>query len=273
MRRAAERGAALFVTFLLMLVISALAFGVGILSFNSVQTGKSQLLDKQALYVAEAGWQRARQAMAAGTWTPSSAGTTYTESFGSGEYAVTLTHNSDNTYTISSAGYVPSQAAAASRRRVVETGLTVGAGGENLSLDNATASASSTNGSQSASKAIDDDTGTYWEAGTTGSNQWLRLDFDDATSLSYLVLTENNNNIDALTVEYSSDGSSWTTAPALSAIESPSKTWHMAFTATSARYFQAKFTSVSSGQRASVKEFEAYASSTFNTPLTYSTQW
>ena len=75
-----QRGAALFLTFLVMLVLSGLALAVGMFSRNSMQTGTSQLLDKQAWYIAEAGWQRARQALSVGTWAAaSSAGNTYTE--------------------------------------------------------------------------------------------------------------------------------------------------------------------------------------------------
>ena len=96
--------------FLLMLVLSGLALAVGVLGHNSLVSGGSQLLDKQAFYVAEAGWQRARQQLVAGNWTAaSSPGNTYTESFGAGEYRVTIVDNGDGTDTITSEGYVPSQ--------------------------------------------------------------------------------------------------------------------------------------------------------------------
>ncbi len=57
-----ERGAVLLLTFLMMLMLSGLAVAVSMLSQNSLVTGKSQQLDKQAFYVAQAGLERGRQA-------------------------------------------------------------------------------------------------------------------------------------------------------------------------------------------------------------------
>ena len=90
-RSSATRGVALLVTFLLMLVLSGLALAVGVFSHNSLVGSKAELLDKQAFYIAEAGRQRARQALVASTWLAAAApGNTYTESFGTGEYRVTV---------------------------------------------------------------------------------------------------------------------------------------------------------------------------------------
>lgn len=260
-------------TFLIMLVLAGLALAVGTFARNSQLTGTSQLLDKQAFYVAEAGWQRARQALSVGTWVPApSPGSSNTETFGAGTYTVTIVHNADNTYTITSNGYVPTQATPAAQRQVVESAVTVSASGANLSLGE-TASASSTNGSNTAAKAIDGSASTQWEANNTGNNEWLSLDYGSATSVTFMKLTEKDNRINTITVEYSSNGSSWTTVPGLSAIESPSKTWQVAFSATSAQYFRVKFTDVNSGKKPNIKEWESYASSTFSQGTSYSTSW
>ena len=77
-----KHGAALMLTFLLMLVLSGFALGAGIYSHNSMVSGKSYLEDKQALYIAEAGLERARQQIEAGNWSAaSSPGNEYNESF------------------------------------------------------------------------------------------------------------------------------------------------------------------------------------------------
>ncbi len=268
-----RRGATLLVTFVMMLVLSGLAVAAAIFSRNSLLTGQSQLLDKQAFYIAEAGWQRARQALSIGTWVPApSPGSSNTETFGAGTYTVTIVHNADNTYTITSNGYVPNASTPAAQRQVVESAVTVSASGTNLSLGE-TASASSTNGSNIAAKAIDGSPSTYWEANNTGNNEWLSLDYGSATSVTFMKLTEKDNRINTITVEYSSNGSTWTAVPNLSAMESPSKTWQVAFSATSAQYFRVKFTNVDSGKKPNIKEWESYASSTFSQGTSYSTSW
>lgn len=271
-RLARERGAALLLTFLMMLMLTGLAAAAGIFSQNSVAAAKAHVLDRQAFYLAEGGWQRARQALAAGTWVPAvSPGTTYTESFGAGTYAVTLVHNTDNTYTMTSSGYVPNQTTPAARRQVSESSVTVSPSGTNLSLAG-TASASSTNGSNVASRANDGSSSTRWEAGTADNNQWLQLDYGSATTTSYFVLTEKDNRINAISVDYSSDGSSWTAASSVSAVESPSKTWQIAFATITAQYVRVNFTDVDSGKKPNVKEWESYASTTFDQG-TYATSW
>ena len=254
-----QRGMALFLTFLLMLVLSGLAMAVGVFSYNSMQTGKSTLLDKQAYYVAEAGWQRARQALVAGTWVAAaSPGNTYTESFGAGEYQVTIVDDGGGSYTVTSNGYVPSQATTSAKRQVLESALTVtSSDGTNLSLT-ATASASSESGSNTASKAKDGDNSTKWKANNNGDG-WLVMDHSSATTLNKIVIEEDAN-ITGVTIEYSDNNSTWTTASGLSVIESPSETWTATFTATSHRYFRASI-SASSSKKPSVKEMQDYNSS------------
>lgn len=268
------RGAALFITFLLMLIFAGLAAAIGIFAHNSQWTGKSALLDKQAYYIAEAGWQRARQALVAGTWAAAaSPGNSYTESFGTGEYAVAIVDNGGGKYTITSAGYVGNATTYAARRQLVEDELSVTASnGTNKSLT-ATASASSTNGSNAASKAKDDDTGTKWRANTNGSGQWLKMDHGSATTLDKIVILEDDN-INGVTVERSSDNSSWTTASGLSVIESPSKTWTCAFTEASYQYWRATFTASGSSDKVAVKEMQDYDSSISSLGAgTVSTAW
>ncbi len=274
-----ERGAVFFLTFLMMLVLVGMATGVAIFSQNSLLTGKTYQADKQAFYVAEAGWQRARQALSVGTWSPGlcTSGSPCTETFpGSGtaigQYQVSIAHNGDNTYTVTSSGYTPNATTYAAKRQLTENTVSISPSGTNLSLA-ATASSSSNNGSShAASKANDGDSSSYWEAGTKGPNEWLKMDLGSNQTVSVIWLYEKNNNIDDLTVEYSTNDSTWTTVPSLSKVESPSKTWLIAFTATSARYFRATFTSVDSSKQASVKEYELYGASTYGSgPLT--TQW
>lgn len=272
-----SRGAALLTTFLMMIVLSGLALAVGVVSHNSLVGGRSQLLDKQAFYIAEAGWQRARQALSAGTWSAAaSPGNTYTESFGAGEYRVTLVENggSPTTYTITAEGYVPNQTVTVAKRKVVETAVPVTLGsGTNLSLS-ATASASSSSGSNTPNKANDDNNGTRWESGTNGSGSWLSMDYGGATTLDTVVVQEHNN-IDGLTIEWSDNGSSWTAASGLSVVESPNKTWTATFTATSHQYFRSQFTNVPSSKAAAVKEMESYytaAAPSFGTG-DVTTQW
>ena len=271
-RLQATRGAALFLTFLLMLVLSGLALAIGVFSNNSMQTGKSELLDKEAYYVAEAGWQRARQAIVAGTWVAAaSPGNTYTESFGAGEYQVTIVDNVAASYTITSNGYVPSQANTAAKRKVLESQFTVTfSDGTNLSLT-ATASASSVNGGNTANKANDGNDGTMWQAGDDG-NGWLVMDHGSAVTLSKIVVNENNN-ITGVTVEYSDNNSTWTTPSGLSVIESPSKTWTATFTSTSHRYFRASV-SAASNKKPAVKEMQDYNSSVSSLGAgSVTTQW
>ena len=256
-----QRGAALFITFLVMLVLSVLAMAAGVFSHNSLMTGRSQSLDKQAFYVAQAGIQRARQQLIAGNWTAaSSPGNTYTESFGAGEYQVTIVDNGSSLYTITSGGYVPTQSSYRARRQLSEANISVSSSnGTNKSLT-ATASASSSNGSNTPDKANDGSNSTNWEAGTNGSGEWLAMDHGSATSLDKIIVKEQNF-IDGVAIEYSDNGSAWTAVSGLSVVESPSKTWTATFTETSHRYFRSVLTASSSSKKVSIDEMQNYDSS------------
>ena len=269
-----EQGAILFLTFLMMVVLAGLALAVGVFSQNSLVTGKSQSLDKQAFYIAEAGLQRARQAIVAGTWTAApSPGNVYTESFGTGEYQVTVVDNGNSTDTITSDGYVPSQTTTVAKRKAVASNVSVST---NLSLNpNVIASASSSKGSDTPDQAKDGNTSTTWQANTNGSGSWLALDFQTTPTLDKIVIKEDNN-IDGLTIEWSDDSSSWTAPSGLSVVESPAKTWTATFTATSHRYFRSRLTSVPSNKKAAVQEMESYNTVSNTVSLsrgTLTTQW
>ena len=268
-----EQGAALVVTFFMMLILAGLALAVGVFSQNSLVGGRSQLLDKQVFYIAEAGWQRARQALVAGTWTAAtSPGNTYTEAFGAGQYQVTVVDNGNGTYTITSNGYVPSQSAAIAKRKVAETAVTATvSNGTNRSLA-ATGSASSSSGPHTAAKANDGDTGTNWQSSTKGSGSWLAMDYGSASTLSTIIIKENDA-INGLSIEWSDDASSWTTASGQSVVESPSKTWTATFTAASHRYFRSNFTDVPSNKKAAVDEMESYNATVSLGTAPVTTQW
>lgn len=257
-RASAERGAALYATFLMLFMLAGLALAASTFARNGLTIGRTSLADTQALYLAEAGWQRARQALVAGTWTAAaSPGNSYSEALGPGEYGVTIVDDGGGEYTVTSAGYVPTAAAAQSRAQLSMSGVTVtSSDGTNYSLT-ATASASSTSGANVAANAKDGVTTTKWQAGSNG-NGWLRMDLGSATSLDKVVVEEDAN-ITAVSIEYSDDASTWTAPSGLSVVESPSKTWTATFTATSHRYFRASVSAASS-KKPAVKEMECYDS-------------
>lgn len=272
-----ESGAALLLTFVMMLVLAGLAAGVGIFAHNSLLTAKTQLLDQQALSVAEAGLARARQQLAAGVWNAGTctSGSPCTESFpasGSiGQYQVVITGTGP--YTITSSAYLPNAATVVAQR---QTTLGSVAAYTNLSRNpNAVASASSSRGDHTPDQAKDGSTSTNWESDTKGSGSWLAMDLQLATTLNTIVVKEDDN-IDGLTIEWSDNGSSWTAAGGLSVVESPGKTWTATFTAASHRYFRAYLTSVPSSKRAKIDELETYNTASSAVSLdrgTFSTQW
>ena len=254
--RVHERGAVLLITFLMMLMLAGLALAAAVFSQNSLVTGKSQLLDRQAFDVAEAGAQRARQAFTALalTWTANS---THTETLLSptgsqlGEYTVTISASSP--YTITSDGYVPTTAASMARRQVTLSNLTTST---NLARNpQVVATASSSNGSNTPEKARDGSTGPQWRAQTTGSGQWLKLNFQTATTVRQVVIDEDQN-ITGVTVEWSDNDSTWTAGPAPAVSGSGN---NQTYTVTFAsdvfhRYFRATFTASGGGSRVGVDE-------------------
>lgn len=253
----AERGAALLLTFLMMLVLSGLALAAGVSGHNSLIGGWGHLGDQQAFYISEAGWQRARQALVAGTWTAALApGNTYSEPFGDGAYQVTIVDNANGTYTLTADGYVPSQAQAAARRRLIESNVPATVGFPNLALA-ATADASGWQGGNLPANANDDSLGTRWECNAV-SNCWLRLDFGAATTLDRVILQEQGARIVTTpAIEHSADTSSWTAVSGASVSTSGNTVWTISFTATPPRRYVRAVLALSS-QRPRIREFEAY---------------
>lgn len=255
-----QRGAALVMTFFMLLILAGLALAVGVFSHNSLVSGRSQLTDKQAFYIAEAGLQKARQQLTTGGQSPGWGESDQT--FGAGTYTVTTTDNGDSTVTITSTGSVPNDTSPVAQRQLTESDIAVTtSGGTNLSLGGSvTAISSGATSGNPASNAKDGSTATKWEANTNGSGSYLGMDFSSATSLNQIIVKENNF-IDDLTIEHSDNGSTWTVASGLS-VSSAGKTWTANFTATSHRYFRARFTDVPSSKKASVDEFESYSTTT-----------
>jgi Tfp pilus assembly protein PilX len=258
-----HRGSVLLLTFLVMLVVAGLVAAVGWYAQSNLQSARAQWLDRRAFAIAEAGWQRARQALAAETWVASvSPGNTYTESFGGGEYTVTIVASNACTsscdYTITASAYIPNQANAIARRQLVETDLNVTVtSGTNYSLAVSTiASASSSNGTNLPALAKDGLSATKWQSGTNGSGSWLAMDYGSATTLDRIIVKEDAN-ITNLTIEWSDDGAVWN-APTGLAVSNSGKTWTANFGSTSHRYFRSRFTGVPSGRKAAVKESESY---------------
>jgi Tfp pilus assembly protein PilX len=276
-----RRGAALLLTLLMMIMLCGLALAVGVSAHNSLLTGRMALQDKQAYYIAEAGLQRARQALSAGTWAAASgSGNSYTESFGAGVYVVTIVDNAATTtvsgstdYTITSEAYIPSQSNYQARRQVHEYEADVDVSTTNYSLT-ATASASSADGSHPASNAKDGDTSTKWKAGSN-DDAWLQMDYGSAVSLDLLVTREDSNIDGIASVQYSDDGSAWTSVAGLTVTEPSSKVWHADFTAASHRYFRVTYT-IGSSKKGQVKELQSYGGSgsvTFSDDGEVTTEW
>ncbi len=287
--RARARGAALLLTFFMMLILTGVGVAVAVFAQNSLLSGRGQLLDKQAYYIAEAGWQRARQALSVGTWRAApSAGNTYNTTngdpaFGAGEYQVTLVdattpavENGDTNYTITAEGYVPNRTTPAAKRKETETTIDVTVANTNLSLAG-TATASSTSGTNTASKANDGSTGTKWQAGTKGPNEWLKLDLGSAKTVDRILIKDDGNIHATITLAYSDDNASWTTVSGTTTVESPNNSFTITFAPTVHRYLRASFPDVSSGDKVGIKEWENYDTSkrtvTYNDPGSVTTQW
>ncbi len=243
----------------MLLVLSGLALAVGVGAHNSLISGQHALQDMQAYYIAEGGWQRARQALAAGTWSAAaSPGNTYTETFGAGEYRVTVVDVGNGNYQITSNGYVPNQTATVAKRQVIEYQISVSTSDSDNYSATATASASSVNGSYTAANANDGDNATYWRANNNGNGEWLKMDYGASPPTVNRIVILENANIDGVTLQWSTDNSTWTTPSGLSIVESPSQTWTATFTAGARRYIRATFTASGSGVKVAVNEMETY---------------
>ena len=277
--RTRQRGAALLIALVFLLVLIGLATAAAIFAQNSTLTARAQLLDKQAFYIAEAGVHRGRQALTAATWTSG----THTESFGAGEYSVTITNNgscssggSGCQYTLTSDAYIPTSSSYIARRELVEANIPATVSNTNLSLT-ATASASSAASGHAASNANDDSTSSFWRANNNGNGEWLAMDHGSTTTVNQIIVLEKDNIDGISSVDYSDNGSTWTAVSGLSVVESPSKTWTADFTSTSHRYFRAVFTASGSSKKVEVEEQQHYNTASGTTTFTgsgdYTTQW
>ncbi len=272
---ASRGGAALFITFIMMLMLAGLALAIGVFSQNSLVTGQSQLLDKQAFFVGEAGQQRARQLLGTGEV---AVGCGENTTFGAGQYNVTTAIAAGGTltlgpYTITSDGYVPNDTSPLMRRQLVTSGLTPAITlGTNLSLT-ATASASSSSGGHAPGQANDGNLSTRWESNVAGAGSSLAMDHGSATAVDEIIVRERGgatDTITSLTIEWSDDGLSWTGVSCLVTLASPASGSNQVFTSRfnqeSHRFYHALFTAVPVGQRAQVLEMEDY-----NTTLAFTT--
>jgi hypothetical protein len=240
-----KKGAALIFIFVLLvsLTLVVLAF-VTMVNYEVRSTGAG-FTNMKAFYIAEAGRAKARWALTTGEeelgWGEADV------SFGSGTYTVTTTDNGDDTCTITSEGYIPDDTNPIAQRRVIERDVPVTT---NLSLA-ATASASSAQGSNPASDAIDGSTSSKWAA-SDKDDAWLKLDYGSSITFNRVVVN-GQKNIDSVTIEYSDDDSDYDGVTSL--VESP--TWTFTFDSVSARYMRLSM-GVDANKRAEVDELESY---------------
>lgn len=118
-----------------------------------------------------------------------------------------------------------------------------------------TATASSTNGSDAPSRAIDGSTSTYWRSNSSGT-QWLRVDLGSSKSVSKVVVNWNGSYYArSYRIETSLDGTSWTSRFSTTYGTSGTKTH--TFSAVSARYVRIYCTSANYGDYR-VNEFEVW---------------
>jgi len=244
-----RRGAALLLTFLLMLGLSGLALAVGVFAHNSVVSSRVQLEGYQVQGVADAGLARARRELTVGGnavgWSASDV------SFGAGTYTVTTTDNGGGTYTITSSGYVPDATNTVARRRIREKSIPVTASGSNIAL-NTTATASSYTGSNTPARAVDGAGNTRWRC-AGGAGCWLALDFGTNKVFTQTDYDEQGNKITGYTIEVSRDATTWEAARGLSINGDVAD-----FDKVTARYVRIRITSVSDIEPA-LNEFKVYA--------------
>jgi hypothetical protein len=253
-----RKGAVLIGVFVILVVLTAIAAAfITMISFEAKNTG-AEFNDAKALHLAEAGLAKARWALTSGAqavgWGESDI------ALGAGTYTVTTTDNGDSTYTIIAEGYVPNDTNPLGRRRVEERNISVSISAlTNLCLG-ATATASSSRGANVPGRAIDGSLSTWWQANGNPSPshpQWLRVDLGSAKTFNRVVFTEPpGNTITAYTIQYSSNGSSWSNVsnPVASKVGTVTT---VNFTAVTVRYHRIRITA-SALTRPSISEYESY---------------
>ena len=262
-----RRGAVLIITFLMMLMLTGLALAVGVFSQNSLVTGQSQLFDKQAFFIAEAGLQRARQLLGTGE---RAVGCGENVSFGAGEYNVVTAIATGGTltggfYTMTSDGFIPNDTSPVARRQLLTQRLTPTITlGANLSLAaGVSAITSSSNGVNTAEpRARDNDNATFWEAGGIGAGSWVGMDHGSAIAVDEIIIREQGNTITSLAIEWSDNGSTWTAVSCLAISAAPASGTNQVYTTRfnqeTHRFFRALMTGVPAGSLARVREMQDY---------------
>lgn len=215
---------------------------------SDMKSSGRTLADAQAFYIAEAGRAAARQAITTGgqavPWTATNV------SFGGGVYTVSAVYSDAPTnqhVTITSDGYLPSSTSPIAKRRVVEKSILYSATGINLSLA-ASATSSPYQGQNVPAQAIDGILTTGWVSSVKASS-WLQLDYGSAKTLARVNIM--GNKITSITVQYSNNGTSWTTV-------STGPLGTQTFTSVSARYLKLVITS-GANEKAQVDEYMSYS--------------
>ena len=191
-----ERGAALILTFIIFITLSAIAFAFLTMINYEIRSVGTALRNMQVFYIAEAGRAKARWALTVGEQTvPWSESDT---ELGHGTFTVSATNDDppgDGTVTtITSSGYIPGDDNPIAQRQVVEADISIGSGElTNLSLD-ADISASSQKLPQNRDDyANDGNDNTKWKADDK-NDAWLKLDFGSSITFDRVIYTGSNIN-------------------------------------------------------------------------------
>ena len=236
-----ERGAALILTFIIFISLSAIAFAFLTMINYEIRSVGTALRNMQTFYIAEAGRAKAKWALTTGG---ESIGWGETDvSFGGGTYTVATVDNGDNTSTITSDGYIPDDTNPIAQRRVIEKSIPA-TSGPNLSLA-ATAFASSN--SNTAYKSNDEDPISKWKSSVKNGSQ-LKHDFRSSVTFDRIVYI--GAKIVSYTIMYSNDDAIYSAVT--NPVESPAGT--VTFDAVSARYLRFDL----NGNRPEVNELETY---------------
>ncbi|MFC1699278.1 discoidin domain-containing protein [Candidatus Omnitrophota bacterium] len=250
-----QRAAALILTFMILVSLTSLTLAFLTLSKDEFKSAGAELSNMQAFYIAEAGRAKARWALTTGEealgWGEADT------SLGAGTYTVTTTDNGDGTCTITSSGYVPDDTNPIAQRQVIERDITVSTdSGPNLSLA-AAASASSAQGSFTADKSNDEDSGSKWKSNVSNGS-WLKHNFGSSSTFDKVVV-DDGTKIDSYTIQYSTDDVVYNAVTGLS--ESPA--WTFAFNSVAAQYLRFNV----NGNKPEVNELETYNTVSGSTSL------
>jgi|GEM_PF-1548179 len=132
-----------------------------------------------------------------------------------------------------------------------------------------TATADSENGTETADKAIDNNTGTFWTSATSGSPpRWLKVDLGSGGekiagkySITSRKTGDNNGVPTSWKLQGSNDNSNWTdlhTVSGESWADDGPKTYSFTTNSTSYRYYRLYITATTGGVYVQIKEFELF---------------